>query len=103
MLGFDYKTCLTWVKDRVNPGLWLMGQTEHCLLGARGRPTVLGTSTPTVLHAARREHSRKPDEFFALVERICPGRKLELFARTRRPGWQVWGLETDRFPTEGTA
>jgi len=45
-----------------------------------------------------REHSRKPEEFYELVEATCPGSKLELFAREKRPGWEAWGAETDRFP-----
>src|ERR1035438_7794864 len=68
--GFEYKTLLTWVKDRMGTGEWLRGQTEHCLLGARGRPVFLHGNDGTALEGARREHSRKPEEFYALVERI---------------------------------
>ena len=85
--GFEYKTLLTWVKDRMGTGEWLRGQTEHCLLAARGKPVFLHGSDSTVLEAARREHSRKPEEFYALVERVCPGSRVELFSRERRAGW----------------
>ena len=92
--GFEYKTVLTWVKDRMGTGEWLRGQTEHCLLGARGKPVFLHGSDGTVLEAARREHSRKPEEFYALVEKVCPGSRVELFARQQRYGWRAFGNDT---------
>lgn len=95
--GYQEKTILTWVKDRVGLGDWLRGKTEHCILAVRGKPTVTLTNETTVLDAARREHSRKPDEFYALVEALCPGSKVELFAREARPGWAAWGAETGKF------
>jgi len=95
--GFDYKTLLTWVKDRMGTGDWLRGQTEHCLLAARGKPTFLLTNQTTVLQAARREHSRKPEEFYKLVEDLCPGSKVELFSRQAREGWRSHGNQTEEF------
>jgi len=95
--GFEYKTILTWVKDRMGTGEWLRGQTEHCMLAVRGKPVFLHGNHATVLEAARREHSRKPEEFYALVEATSPGGKLELFCRQQRAGWQVFGDETARF------
>jgi N6-adenosine-specific RNA methylase IME4 len=89
--GFEYKTTLTWVKDRMGTGEWLRGQTEHCLLAARGKPVFIHGSYATVFNAARREHSRKPDEFYTLVEDTCPGSRLELFARQARAGWHAFG------------
>jgi len=50
-----------------------------------------------IILAPVREHSRKPDEFFHRVERYCDGPYLELFARERRPGWDAWGDEADKF------
>jgi N6-adenosine-specific RNA methylase IME4/ParB-like chromosome segregation protein Spo0J len=95
--GFEYKTLLTWVKDRMGTGEWLRGQTEHCLLAARGKPVFIHGSYTTVLNAARREHSRKPDEFYTLVEATCPGNRLELFARQARAGWHAFGDQTALF------
>jgi len=69
---------------RKGTGEWLRGQTEHCLLAARGKPVFIHGSYTTVLRASRREHSRKPDEFYTLVEDTCPGSRLELFARQAR-------------------
>jgi N6-adenosine-specific RNA methylase IME4/ParB-like chromosome segregation protein Spo0J len=95
--GFEYKGLLTWVKDRMGTGDWLRGQTEHCLLAIRGKPVFLHGGHATVIHAARREHSRKPEEFYALVEQTCPGSKVEIFARQERTGWQAFGDQADLF------
>lgn len=91
--GFQQKTILTWVKDKMGAGAWLRGQTEHCLMAVRGRPVVRLTNQTTVLHAPRRAHSQKPDEFYRLVETLCPGSKVELFSRTPREGWVGYGDE----------
>jgi N6-adenosine-specific RNA methylase IME4 len=95
--GFEYKTLLTWVKDRMGTGEWLRGQTEHCLLATRGKPVFVHGVHSTALEAARREHSRKPEEFYALIEATCPGGRLELFARQLRKGWQAYGNDTEKF------
>jgi N6-adenosine-specific RNA methylase IME4 len=55
------------------------------------------TNQGTALHAPRREHSRKPEEFYRLVESLCPGSKVELFARAARPGWVAHGDQADLF------
>jgi N6-adenosine-specific RNA methylase IME4 len=89
--GFTYRTMLTWAKPHIGIGDYLRGQTEQCLLATRGRPTLTLTNQSTLLTAPRREHSRKPDEFYELVERLCPGSKVELFCRYPRPGWAVHG------------
>ncbi len=97
--GFEYKTLLTWVKDRMGTGEWLRGRTEHCLLASRGKPVFIHGVHTTVIEAARREHSRKPEEFYVLVEAICPGGKLELFCREKRTGWHVYGNDIEKFAT----
>jgi hypothetical protein len=63
-------------------GDWLRGKTEHCILAVRGQPTVTLTNQTTLLDGPVREHSRKPEEFYALVEALCPGSKVELFAHS---------------------
>jgi N6-adenosine-specific RNA methylase IME4 len=95
--GFREKTILTWVKDRMGTGDWLRGKTEHCILAVRGKPIVQLTNQTTELRAPLREHSRKPDEFYALVDALCPGTKLDMFAREPREGWATWGAETEKF------
>lgn len=95
--GFTEKTILTWHKTRSTTGAWLLNTTEHCLLTIRGKPIVNLTTETTLLTARNREHSRKPDEFYALLETLCPGRRLDMFARESRHGWTTWGLERTKF------
>lgn len=95
--GFTGKTILTWVKDRPGLGNYLRGITEHVIVATRGKPTLQLIHQTTVLYGQRREHSRKPVGFYELVEKLCPGSKLELFAREPRPGWQTWGAESEKF------
>lgn len=97
--GFENKTILTWVKDKMGMGNWLRGQTEHCIMAVRGSPTVTITNQTTVLHAPVREHSRKPDEeFLPFVERLCPApRYAYLFSRTERERWDCHGDEVGKF------
>lgn len=88
--GFQYKTLLTWVKNRIGCGDWLRGRTEHCIMAVKGHPIVNLTNQSTVIHAPVRDHSQNPDEFFRVVETLCPGRKIELFATEARDGWDTW-------------
>lgn len=94
--GFEHKTIVTWVKDRMGTGHWLRGRTEHCLMAVRGKPVVTLGNQTTVIFGELREHSRKPDEFYALVETLCPAPpngRAELFQRTPRQGWVGHGDE----------
>ncbi len=77
--------------------------TEVCLLGRRGSPKRLDRGVVDLVIAPRRQHSRKPDSVYPLIERFCEGPRLELFARTQRPGWTVFGDQVDRFPTAEAA
>lgn len=94
--GYRYKTLLTWVKSQMGMGDWLRGKTEHCLMCVRGRPTVQLTNQTTCLVAPSAEHSAKPIEFYAMIDALCPGSKLEMFARSEREGYQRWGAEAPR-------
>jgi N6-adenosine-specific RNA methylase IME4 len=92
--GFENKTILTWVKNRIGTGDWLRGQTEHCLLAVRGKPTVQLSDQTTALGAPAGAHSAKPDAFYEMVEALCPApRYAELFQRTPRPNWDGHGDE----------
>ncbi len=92
--GFTYRSCLTWVKPGLGLGsYYLRNNTEHLLLGTKGNAPILFRSQPTWLFAPKQEHSHKPEEQYAVIERCSPGPYLELFARRKRPGWQVWGNE----------
>jgi N6-adenosine-specific RNA methylase IME4 len=96
--GFEHKTMLTWAKSKFGTGYWLRGQTEHCIMAVRGKPTVVLTNQATLLHGPVREHSQKPDSFYALVESLCPApRYAYLFARGfERPGWDCHGDQIAR-------
>lgn len=93
-LGFRYITALTWAKDRIGLGQYFRGQTEHVLFGVRGSCPIEPDRRLSTLFVARRlEHSRKPDRFYEIVEQVSPAPRLEMFARRRRVGWDVWGNE----------
>src|SRR5271157_3631528 len=95
--GFTFKTILTWIKDRMGTGDWLRGQTEHCLMAVRGNPVIQLTNQTTALHGPLRKHSQKPEEFYRLVELLCPtsdNGKLEMFSRQKREGWISHGNES---------
>jgi len=91
--GFTYRSCLTWVKPRLGLGMYLRNQTEHLLFGVRGKAPVLFRSQGTWFYAPVQEHSHKPEEQYAIIERCSPGPYLELFAGRRRAGWAAWGDE----------
>lgn len=107
--GFELKTILTWekvtkdgTKTHLGVGHWLRNSTEHCALAVRGNVKAFSgrtlTNESTILHSPRREHSRKPEQFFELVEKLCPDMtKLEMFARESRDGWDCWGDQADLF------
>lgn len=95
--GFKDKAILTWVKDRMGLGSWLRSQSEFCIMAVKGRPPVQLTNQTTVINGPLREHSRKPDEFYALVEQLCVGAKLDYFSRQPREGWQQVGNTTELF------
>ena len=92
--GFRYVTCLVWVKDRIGMGYHARQRHELLLVGVRGAP---GTPAPadrpdSVIEAARGRHSAKPAAVYDLIERAWPGgRRLEMFARASREGWDRWG------------
>lgn len=96
--GFQYKTTLIWAKTRHNGmGFWFRGNAEFCLLGVTKGVKAFRCQKPNVIHAHPTGHSAKPAAFWELIEpildayRIAP--RLELFARTRRDGWDAWGDE----------
>jgi len=107
--NFAYSgTAFAWVKlNKSGVGFHMgMGFTtrknvELCLLGRRGQARIHAHDVRELIVAPRREHSRKPDEQYERIERLCAGPCLELFARTRRAGWVSLGDEVDRF--EGAA
>src|SRR4029077_4776914 len=78
-------------------GYWTRSNSEGCLLATRGKPKRQNADVRQAIIAPRREHSRKPDGIHERIERLVAGPYLELFARQRRPGWDAWGNEVDKF------
>lgn len=103
--GFNYKSNLIWHKIRKDGGsdgrgvgFYFRNVTEILLFGTRGknaRTEPPGRSQVNMIQTRKREHSRKPDEQYELVEACSTGPYLELFARGERPGWAVWGNQAD--------
>lgn len=93
--GFTYITLLTWHKlGAPGMGFYFRGDTEHVLFGVKGRLAIPPEIRVSNFFAAHRTvHSAKPDRFYEIVERVSPGPYLEMFARRRRYGWDVWGNE----------
>jgi len=97
--GFTYKTTITWAKDRFGLGQYFRGQTEHCLFGVRGKvpyrikPDGKRAQGTTLITAPRVIHSAKPEGMRRYIELVSPGPYLELFAREKAEGWDVWGNE----------
>lgn len=102
--GFDYKANLVWHKVRIDGGsdgrgvgFYFRNVTELVLFGVRGRNArtlAPGRRQVNLLATRKREHSRKPDEFYPIVEACSPGPYLELFARGGCPGWTSWGNQS---------
>lgn len=126
--GFTYKTVLlTWAKlnkswtptvigssvaglvtmDEYTPedfftgmGYYTRKNPEMCLLGTRGVVQRLHRDVRQLIVAPRREHSRKPEQAYERLERLLPGPRIELFGRTAREGWDVWGNQTSHFASQ---
>jgi N6-adenosine-specific RNA methylase IME4 len=100
--GFTYKTGAVWVKDKIGMGYWFRSRHEPLLIATRGDvpAPAMGTQAESVVVAPAREHSRKPDIVYELVERYFPNLpKIELFARASLPGWDCWGNEAPTAPS----
>ena len=103
--GFTYKSNIVWHKIRKDGGsdgrgvgFYFRNVTELVLFGVRGknaRTLAPGRSQVNYVASRKREHSRKPDEIFPVIETCSPGPYLELFARGERKGWAVWGNQAD--------
>jgi N6-adenosine-specific RNA methylase IME4 len=102
--GFRYVSNVVWAKRRKDGGpdgrgvgFYFRNVTEIILFGVKGTMRTLdpGRSQVNMIETRKREHSRKPDEQYDLIESCSPGPYLELFARYPREGWEVWGSEAD--------
>jgi N6-adenosine-specific RNA methylase IME4 len=94
--GFSYRTGMVWAKDKIGAGFWVRQRHEILLIARRGEmPVPPPEARPdSVFEAPRLEHSAKPPVVYDLTDRMFPDvRKIELFARHARPGWDAWGNE----------
>ena len=93
--GFVFRSPVYWIKPRLGLGNYIRNASETWLFATRGYAPVKFHAQPNWLFAPVQEHSHKPEEQFAIIERLSDGPYLELFARRRQPGWDVWGNEID--------
>jgi len=96
--GFDYKSCAMWDKEAMGMGYWFRGQHEILMVGVRGKVTSPPTSLriSSVIRCRRGQHSRKPDYVRDMIAKWYPSaRKLEMFSRLKRPGWEVFGNQVE--------
>jgi N6-adenosine-specific RNA methylase IME4 len=106
--GFAFSgRAFAWAKTYPKSGKYHFGLgkttrkgVEDCWLGRLGKPHILAHDVRELIISPAREHSRKPDQQYPRIERLCAGPYVELFARTRRLGWVSIGDETNRFSNE---
>lgn len=105
--GFHYKSNIVWHKVRKDGGpdgrgvgFYFRNTTELLLFGVKGknaRTLAPGRRQVNIMRTMKREHSRKPDEQYVLIESCSPGPFLEMFARGTQPGWTAWGNESEDY------
>jgi len=104
--GFVYKTNIIWHKVRKDGGpdgrgvgFYFRNTTEIVLFGIKGKMRTLdpGRSQVNIIRSQKREHSRKPDELYDIIEECSPSKYLELFARGKRRGWSQWGNQVEDY------
>lgn len=105
--GFEYKSNIVWHKVRKDGGpdgrgvgFYFRNTTELLLFGTRGknaRTLAPGRRQVNIVKTQKREHSRKPDELYDIIEQCSRGPFLEMFARGSRPGWATWGNQADQY------
>ena len=78
-------------------GYWLRLQCEFCLLGIKGNPIWDLKNIRDIIREPRREHSRKPESFYNMINNNLVGNKLDYFGREKREGWDIYGAEIKRF------
>ena len=95
--GFKYKATLVWDKVKMGLGRTVRMQVEFCLIAVKGNPIINGSSERDIITEPRREHSRKPEAFYQMAERMCIGNKLDYFSRQNRENWDHYGAEQGQF------
>lgn len=106
--GFTFKSAGAWAKQSSTGQKWAFG-TGYCfrsaaeffLLGTIGKPRIKSRSVRNLIVAPIREHSRKPEDQYEMVEQLFDGPYAEVFSRAARPGWDSFGDEAGKFTAEG--
>jgi N6-adenosine-specific RNA methylase IME4 len=99
--GFEYKTIITWGKDKFGLGQYYRGQTEQMLFAVRGvlpyrtREDGKRAQGRTLIYAPSGKHSVKPEDMRKWIEEVSHGPYIELFCSQDLPGWSVWGNEVE--------
>jgi len=92
--GFGYKSNFVWVKTNHTPGFYVFGQHEILMIGIKGSFLPTGNKYKSIIKGENLIHSKKPEIVYDIIEKMYPNCKyIELFARNRREGWEVWGNE----------
>jgi len=96
--GFEYRSIIVWDKEKMGMGDLFRMQCEFCLVGIKGKPLLNNPhNIRDIIKEPRREHSRKPEAFYKIVDTLYKGEKLEYFAREQRDGYAVYGNDTNKF------
>lgn len=96
--GFEYRSMFVWDKQKIGMGNLVRMQCEFCLMGIKGNPVFRDAhNIRDIFREPRREHSRKPEAFYDMVNSLCVGRKLDYFSREHRDGWCSYGNDTEKF------
>ena len=95
--GFTYRTAMFWIKPRLGLGNYIRNASETCLFATRGKAPVKFKGQPNWMFCPQQEHSHKPEEIYAVIERLSHAPYLELFARRRHrhPDWDIWGDQAE--------
>lgn len=97
--GFKYKTSIYWRKIMsLGLGFWFRGRVEVCLFGVKGKIRAFNCQKQNFIQSKVREHSRKPDELYYIIESLDLNPKIELFSRYERKDWDAFGDEIKQSP-----
>lgn len=103
--GFEYKSiAFQWIKKNKSGigkfyglGRWTRGNTEPCFIATKGKPHRIDCSVFQIIESPLTKHSQKPMEVYGLIEKLMGDLpRIELFARTKRQGWDCWGNEVPK-------
>ena len=93
--GYKYKTALYWDKVNFGTGHYFRGQVEVLLVGVKGKIKAFHKQIRNLIREKNTKHSKKPHKVYEIIDSLGYETKLELFAREKTPGWDVWGNEVD--------